>query len=82
QIQYKVEGKVQGVNYRYAEHPDGLNITGFAKNASDGTVEGEAQGDSKALDKFLQHLKMGPPAAQVTKVDHKEIGIKEGDKGF
>lgn len=51
-------------------------------NASDGTVEGEAQGDTSALDKFLQHLKIGPSAAKVIKVDHREIDAKTGDKGF
>jgi len=83
-ISYKVEGEVQGVNYRaYArKQADRLNITGFAMNASDGTVEGEAQGDMSALDKFLQHLKIGPPAAKVIKVDHREIDTKAGDKGF
>ena len=47
-----------------------------------GTVSGEAQGDASAIDKFLQHLKMGPSAAKVDKVDHKEIDTKQGDNGF
>jgi len=45
-------------------------------------VTGEAQGDSGALDKFVQHLNMGPSAAKVSKVDRKEVSIKEGESGF
>jgi len=47
-----------------------------------GQVVGEAQGDASALDKFMQHLQTGPDAANVSKVDQKEIGTKEGEKGF
>jgi acylphosphatase len=59
-----------------------LNVTGYAKNCNDGTVQGEAQGDASAIDKFLQHLKMGPSAADVNKVDHKEMATKENENGF
>lgn len=45
-------------------------------------VSGEAQGDSSSLDKFVQHLKMGPSAADVSKVDTKEISTKSGEKNF
>jgi len=50
--------------------------------AYSGQVVGEAQGDASSIDKFMQHLKMGPSAANVTKLDHKEIETKEGDSGF
>lgn len=61
---------------------DKLNVTGFVKNADDGSVVGEAQGDQSALDKFVQHLNMGPRAAEVHKVDHKDIATKEGESSF
>ena len=61
---------------------DKLNVTGFVKNSSDGTVVGEAQGDEGALDKFVQHLNMGPQPAEVHKVEQKEIATKDGEKGF
>ncbi|KAK5147227.1 hypothetical protein LTR04_000880, partial [Oleoguttula sp. CCFEE 6159] len=54
----------------------------FVKNASDGTVVGEAQGDESKLDEFLKHLNSGPSAASVNKVDHSDIGVKQGEKGF
>lgn len=40
QIQFKVEGTVQGVNFRSftVDKARGLNLTGYVKNASDGSV--------------------------------------------
>lgn len=52
------------------------------KNADDGSVIGEAQGSENALDKFVQALNMGPGAAEVNKVQQKDIEVKEGEKGF
>ncbi|KAK5012367.1 hypothetical protein LTR60_004418, partial [Cryomyces antarcticus] len=45
-------------------------------------VVGEAQGDESKLDEFLKHLNSGPSAASVNKVDHSDIGVKQGEKGF
>ncbi|KAF2863044.1 Acylphosphatase [Piedraia hortae CBS 480.64] len=83
-ISYTVEGNVQGVNYRAfaVEQAKRLGITGFAKNASDGTVVGEAQGDASSLKEFVSHLKSGPSAANVFNFKHDEIQTKSGDSGF
>jgi len=59
-----------------------LNITGSVQNASDGSVTGEAQGTSSSIDKFVQHLNMGPSAADVNKVEQKDISTKEGETRF
>ncbi|KXT13575.1 hypothetical protein AC579_8075 [Pseudocercospora musae] len=83
-ISFTVTGTVQGVNFRSftAEKAKSLSITGFVKNASDGTVVGEAQGSSSNLDKFVQHLNMGPRAAKVSNLEQKDIGSKEGESEF
>lgn len=65
-----------------SEQADKLNITGFVKNNSDGTVSGEAQGDQSSLDKFKQHLGVGPSQAKVSNVEINDISAKEGEKGF
>ncbi|KAI4520787.1 Acylphosphatase, partial [Schizophyllum commune Loenen D] len=57
-------------------------VTGWVKNAQDGTVVGEAQGDEQQLEKFIKHLNQGPPAANVTKVEQREIEAKEGEDDF
>ncbi|KAK5684219.1 inducible alternative oxidase 2 [Elasticomyces elasticus] len=83
-ISYTVEGDVQGVNYRSfaVDKAKSLGVTGYAQNESNGTVKGEAQGDDSSIDKFLQHLKTGPRAADVNKVEHKDINTKTGESGF
>jgi acylphosphatase len=45
-------------------------------------VTGEAQGDQSSLDKFIQHLRIGPSAAKVSGVEQKEVSVKEGESGF
>lgn len=64
------------------EKAKSLGLTGSVRNESDGSVAGEAQGDQSALDKFVQHLNMGPSQAKVRKVSHEEIERKDGEKGF
>lgn len=83
-ISYKVDGEVQGVNFRQytAQQAKEVGATGFVKNASDGTVTGEAQGTYETINKFVGHLNKGPPAASVTGVEHSEIENKEGEAGF
>ncbi|EME42441.1 hypothetical protein DOTSEDRAFT_45971 [Dothistroma septosporum NZE10] len=83
-ISFKVEGVVQGVNFRSwtEQKANGLNVTGWVKNAADGTVVGEAQGDQSALEKFVQHLNIGPQPAKVKKVDQKDIDTKDGESSF
>ena len=61
---------------------DDLKLTGFVKNDSDGTVVGEAQGSSDAIDKFVSELNKGPGPAKVHKVEQEEINTKEGEKSF
>lgn len=61
---------------------DSLNVTGWVKNADDGSVVGEAQGSESALDKFVQALHMGPKHAEVNKVDQKDVAVKEGESSF
>merc|ERR1712113_552170 len=83
-ISYKVDGEVQGVNFRSFTSKQAINIgvTGWVTNASDGTVQGEAQGSDDAIDKFIQHLQKGPSAASVSGVEHNKIDTKSGESGF
>ncbi|KAF2152654.1 Acylphosphatase [Myriangium duriaei CBS 260.36] len=83
-ISYTVEGVVQGVNFRSytVKQASQIGLTGFVKNDSGGTVSGEAQGDDSAIKQFVQSLNKGPSAADVAKVDHKDIPTKDGESGF
>jgi acylphosphatase len=63
-----ISGLVQGVGYRWyaVRRAEALGLTGFVRNAYDGTVEVEAHGDRSSLEDLIRDLKVGPRSAQVT----------------
>jgi acylphosphatase len=67
---YIVQGRVQGVAFRYstvrAAHSN--SITGFVRNLPNGDVEVYAQGAPENIRQFEQFLHKGPPLARVVKV--------------
>lgn len=79
----RVFGRVQGVNYRRATKREAtrLGITGFARNAADGSVWIEAEGDDEAMEKFIKWCKKGPPRSEIDKFDVQD-GDLVGYKGF
>lgn len=74
----KVLGEVQGVGFRFfaKQRADNLGIKGFAQNEPDGSVYIEAEGEEKALGRFLDWCKMGPEPAEVKGVEVKEGEVK------
>lgn len=67
-----VRGKVQGVSFRAftAYQARALRLTGYVVNLPDGnSVEVKAEGEKANLDRLLEHLKVGPPGAQVRSVE-------------
>jgi len=65
-----VEGRVQGVGFRYfvLEAAETLGLTGWVRNRWDESVEVLAEGERQALEKLLEALRRGPRAAFVTRV--------------
>jgi acylphosphatase len=65
-----VRGRVHGVYFRaFVEgRAVELKLTGYVCNRPDGTVEVEAEGDRQNLEKLVEYLKKGPPAALVDEV--------------
>ena len=65
-----VTGRVQGVNFRYytQREAERLGLRGLVRNHADGSVEVQAEGERPVLEKLLQWLKHGPPAAPVDNV--------------
>ena len=45
-----------------------LGLTGYVRNLPDGSVEVRAEGDKEQLQRLIDYLKAGPPAARVEKV--------------
>ena len=70
-----VTGKVQGVFYRANTQQKAieLNITGWVRNLSDGSVEVLACGEAQQVANLVSWLHKGPPAASVTQVATKTL---------
>lgn len=62
-----ISGKVQGVWFRASakDEADKLEISGWARNLTDGRVEVFACGDENQLELFYSWLKNGPQLAQI-----------------
>ncbi|MEM7016475.1 MAG: acylphosphatase [Pseudomonadota bacterium] len=79
-----VEGRVQGVWFRGATQAQArqLELTGWAKNLSDGRVEVLACGDAAALEQLHQWLHQGPSHARVTRVVRDNIEMADCPTDF
>ncbi len=77
-----VTGKVQGVWYRKSTSIKALelNITGYVKNQSDGSVYIESEGDIDQLKKLLNWCAEGPEFAIVETVSFEESTIRSFEK--
>lgn len=67
---YLIEGRVQGVGFRYAtiRQAERLGLTGWVRNLPDGRVEVEAHGDGRAMGALENWLWEGPTHARVSRV--------------
>ena len=78
-----VEGKVQGVWFRAntKKIADRLNLNGFVRNESDGSVYIEVAGDDQQVMKFIEWTLKGPELSSVEKVSIKR-NMNIHDHGF
>ncbi len=62
-----VSGRVHGVGFRWfvRRHAEALGLRGWARNRREGTVELEVCGPRAAIERLLDELRQGPPAAEV-----------------
>jgi len=72
-----VAGRVQGVFYRASTRRKALELglNGWVRNLPDGRVEVYACGEGAQLDILCAWLKEGPPHAEVTDVQCREIEV-------
>jgi acylphosphatase len=70
-VRIRVEGRVQGVGYRYwTERVAGeLGLSGWVRNRRDGSVEGLLSGAPDKVGEMLARCRNGPPSAAVSLVD-------------
>lgn len=80
---FLIRGRVQGVGYRYFAQKAAAerNISGYARNLEDGSVEVYAIGTADQLSRFAGILRTGPPFSDVRSVDVQEVAL-ENHKGF
>jgi len=78
-IRVVVRGRVQGVGFRWfaAQAARDLGLSGWVRNAMDGSVEAAAAGPDDAVAKFLVVLEQGPGRGYVTGLDVDALGDDE-----
>ena len=79
-----VEGKVQGVGFRYfvKNNANQLKVVGYAKNLLDTRVEFVLQGDQAALTSLLQIINRGPSNSSVKSLESQVQDTDERYQNF
>ena len=80
----RIEGLVQGVNYRYAtrQKAQALGVNGWVRNLQNGSVECLLAGERDKVEALIRWLHHGPPGARVEKVTTQGEEYKEDLQGF
>jgi len=66
-----ITGRVQGVGFRdwAVEMAEMLDLTGWVRNRTDGSVEALVVGEEIGVDDFIRRCHSGPGSAEVEKVE-------------
>ena len=77
-------GRVQGVNFRVFVRNSAreLNVTGWVKNMSDGSVTMELQGAPAILETLIDKIKTGRGRIKVSELEVSDLPVAEGEKSF
>ena len=79
----RIHGRVQGVYYRASmvEAARRLGLRGWVRNRHDGSVEALVIGIQAAIDDFIDWAQVGPPKAQVLRIEI-SVADEEPTDGF
>jgi acylphosphatase len=82
-VQVRIEGRVQGVGYRYwtVEQARERNLSGWVRNRRDGSVEALFAGAKAVVEEMIAACRKGPLGARVTVV-HSSPVAPPTDSGF
>jgi acylphosphatase len=69
-VRVKISGRVQGVFFRTscADQADGLGLSGWIRNSSEGGVEAVFEGGDAEIEAILAWCRTGPPHATVDRL--------------
>jgi acylphosphatase len=81
---YVIGGRVQGVGFRYFTQTAAVRegVYGWVRNAPDGTVEIEAEGEAEAVERFERRIRQGPAGARIEAVDATDSLPSHHNTGF
>ena len=79
-----VEGRVQGVGFRYfvQDNAVALSLTGWVRNLWNGSVEITAEGDRQNLEIFLRTINRGPGGSIVKRINHQWLSASHEFQDF
>lgn len=80
-----VTGRVQGVFFRAYTEEEALKwgVKGWVRNLPDRSVEVLASGEADRVDRLVDWLAIGPPLAQVSRVQVEELAAPDEElRGF
>jgi len=83
-ILVRIEGRVQGVCFRYwtKQEADKRGLDGWVRNRADGSVEALFSGPGKIVDDMLKACRIGPTAARVDAVTPSAAALPISPAGF
>ena len=78
-VRLKIFGQVQGVFYRAWTVGEAAKrgLDGWVRNRSDGSVEAVISGPPAKVDELVAACRIGPPRAQVNRIDVGEVDESE-----
>lgn len=71
EVEITLTGKVQraGLRAYIKNRAEEFGVRGLARNLDNGSVEVVAQGERKALEKFLEKVKLGSPFSKIEETE-------------
>lgn len=77
-------GRVQGVGFRYFVRgvSVNMNVTGWVRNMSDGSVTMELQGPAPTVERLIEKIKRGRGRINVTAFEVADLPVAEGENKF
>jgi len=79
---YQVEGRVQGVGFRWYVHREAaeIGLRGWVRNTDDGHVEAVAAGESEQIEELEAALRKGSRGSRVDRVRIHDLTDAEAEK--